>query len=90
MPTSVKMMEADKKALDRLQADLRRRGRKLSQQELLGQLVRIGRRHVDEMQDDYPPWTEEEWARVRALAVDTGVVTREEDIDRDVYGARLH
>lgn len=89
MATSVKMREADKGRLDRLQAELTSRsGRKMTQEELLGRLVALGERERDRLAA--PPLrgkaAEEVWARLRRLPVRTGIVTSWEEIDRHVYG----
>jgi len=86
MATSVKMREQDKRRLDRLQGELTlRRGRKMSQQELLAWLVRLGESEKDGLlKDAERPMTEREIAAMKRLTVSTGIRTREEDIDRVV------
>lgn len=88
MATSVKIDDPDKQDLDRLQAEyVVRTGRRISQQELLAILIRRGRRELDAIVDAYPKWTPAERRRVMSLPVKTGIRTREEDIDRTLYGA---
>lgn len=91
MTTSVKMRPEDKVALDRLQATLTSRtGHKMSQQELLRRLVRLGEERIADLTDeDAPPTPEEIEAskrRLRDLAIDTGIETSHEEIDRILYG----
>jgi len=84
MATSVKMRDRDKRRLDRLQGELTlRRGRKLSRQELLSWLVSLGESEMERLlKDATRPMTEREIASMERLIVDTGVRTRETEIDR--------
>lgn len=86
MATSVKMRDHDKRRLDRLQGELTlRRGRKLSQQELLSMLLNLAEEEKDRLEADAErPMTDRAIAAMERLAVSTGVRTREEDIDRVV------
>jgi len=86
MATSVKMRDRDKRRLDRLQGELTlRRGRKLSRQELLSWLVSLGESEMERLlKDATRPMTEREIASMERLIVDTGVRTRETEIDRAV------
>jgi len=86
MATSVKMRKHDKRRLDRLQGELTlRRGKKMSQQELLAWLVRLGEAEKDALlKDAERPMTDREISAMKRLTVSTGIRTREEEIDRVV------
>ncbi|MGQ0535293.1 MAG: hypothetical protein ACT4PT_04395 [Methanobacteriota archaeon] len=88
MSTSVKMRDADKRRLDRLQAELTARfGRKLSQQDLLGRLVAMA--EVDKERILGPKRDRRHGRSLKALLslpMSTRRPTREADIDRDLYG----
>jgi hypothetical protein len=86
MATSVKMRERDKRRLDRLQGELTvRRGRKMSQQELLAWLLQLGEAAKHRLSEDAGrPMTDREIAAMERLVVSTGIRTREEEIDRVV------
>lgn len=88
MATSVKMRERDKRRLDRLQGELTvRRGRKMSQQELLAWLLQLGEAEKHRLAEDAGrPMTDREIAAMERLVVRTGIRTREEEIDRVVAG----
>lgn len=88
MATSVKVRDEDKRRLDRLQGEIMvRRGRKVSQQDIVAWLLRLGEARPDEFADEYDrPMTEKEIAALMRLPVRTGIRTREEDIDRVLYG----
>lgn len=89
MATSVKMREADKARLDRLQAEITARtGRKVSQQDLLARLVALGEREKDRVISEQKPPTKAQMARLMALPMDMGIRTREEDIDKILYGEK--
>ena len=92
MATTVKITEETNRKLDRLQAKLLlRTGRKLSKQEILERLVRLG------LLDEAPlvrhqgairyPVPDRAWKKLLKRVVrDWGVATREEDLDRILYG----
>ena len=91
MATTVKITEDTNAKLDRLRARLLlKTGEKLSKQEILERLVRIGladealllRRRA---RIRYPI-PDKAWKKVLAKIQDLGVVTREEDVDRVLYG----
>ena len=91
MATTVKVSEDTNRKLDRLQARvLLRSGEKLSKQEILERLVRVGL--TDEALLVRPsarvkyPIPDKIWKKILAKIQDLGVVTREEDIDRILYG----
>ncbi|HKZ60197.1 MAG TPA: hypothetical protein VJ547_10185 [Candidatus Thermoplasmatota archaeon] len=88
MATSIKIRDEDKRLLDRLQGEIMaRRGRRVSQQDLVAWLLSLGDAHVDEFADhEDRPMTEREIATMLRLAVHTGIRTREEEIDRLLYG----
>ncbi len=91
MATTVKISEEANRKLDRLQARvLLRTGRKLSKQEILEQLVRAGLTDetllVRRSSRTRYPISDKAWKRVLGKVSDLGVVTREEDIDRILYG----
>lgn len=79
----------DKIALDRLQAALtQREGRKVTQEELLRRLVALGTAELRRLTEALRPASPAEIRKVMALARHTGRETKEEDIDRDLYGLR--
>jgi hypothetical protein len=81
--TSIKIRDRDKRRLDRLQGEaMARRGRKVSQQELVAQLLDLGESMRERLFEDASrPMTAREIAAMHSLIVDTGVRTREEEID---------
>lgn len=89
--TTVKISEEMNRKLDRLQARLLLRiGRKLSKQEILEKLIRLGLTDEEtllrhETRIEYPLSGR---ARKKVLrhVRDWGVATREEEIDRVLYG----
>lgn len=88
MSTSIKIREEDKRRLDRLQGEfVARRGQRLSQQALVTKLLDLGEEQKERLLADAArPATAKELRRLFALPVDTGVPSREEDIDRDIVG----
>ena len=92
MATTVKISEDMNDKLDRLQAKvLLRTGTKLSKQQILERLIRIGL--GDEGMLVRPsgkiryPVPDKAWKKLlRRVVRDWGVVTREEDVDRVLYG----
>jgi hypothetical protein len=83
MASSLKIRDRDKRRLDRLQGEaMARRGRKVSQQELVAQLLDLGESMRERLFEDASrPMTAREIAAMHRLIVDTGVRTREEEID---------
>jgi len=92
MATTVKVSEETNEKLDRLQAKvLLRTGRKLSKQEILERLIRLGLADETLVVRSPPkiryPIPDKAWKKLLQRVVsDWGVVTREEDIDRILYG----
>jgi hypothetical protein len=91
MATTVKITEDTNDKLDRLKARLLlRTGEKLSKQEILERLVRIGLSDeallLQRPRRIRYPIPDKAWKKVLAKVQDLGVVTREEDIDRVLYG----
>ncbi|HKZ64651.1 MAG TPA: hypothetical protein VJ400_09440 [Thermoplasmata archaeon] len=86
MASSVKMKERDKRRLDRLQGELTlRRGRKMSQQEILAWLLSLGEAAKARFTEDAErPMTGREIASMERLTVNTRIRTREGEIDRVV------
>jgi hypothetical protein len=90
--TTVKISEDTNAKLDRLQAKvLLRTGRRLSKQEILERLIRMGL--ADDALVVRPdariryPVPDRAWKKLlRRVVRDWGVVTREEDVDRILYG----
>ncbi|OGS48977.1 MAG: hypothetical protein A3K68_07420 [Euryarchaeota archaeon RBG_16_68_13] len=92
MATTVKISEETNERLDRLQAKvLLRMGRKLSKQEILERLIRLGLADetlvVGSARRIRYPVPDKAWKKLlRRVVSDWGVVTREEDVDRILYG----
>ncbi len=92
MATTVKITEETNRKLDRLQARiLLRTGRKLSKQEILEHLIREGLTDegllVRRSSKVRYPVPDRAWKKLlRAVVSDWGVVTREKDLDRILYG----
>ncbi|MHB8586289.1 MAG: hypothetical protein ACYDDF_10710 [Thermoplasmatota archaeon] len=83
--STVKIREADKKRLDQLQATLTvESGEKISLEDLIGRLIQMGMIHRRELRRD--PRKPADMAWLESLIFDTGQVTREEDINRELYG----
>ncbi len=86
MASSIKIRDADRRRLDRLQGEIMaRRGRRISQQELMAMLLDLGEalrgRLLEEAQQ---PMTKREIAALDRLVVSTGIRTRQEEIDEAV------
>lgn len=83
------MREASKARLDRLQAELvARTGRKLTQEELLDELVSLGESEKDRLMGGFgkPRTADETWQRMLScIGPAGGKRIRPEDIDRIVY-----
>ena len=87
MATSVKMREADKGRLDRLQTRLSARlGKRVTQEVLLARLVALGEEHLDSLAGEGPAPTKETLTRLMSLPTHTGIATKEEEIDQTLYG----
>lgn len=93
MSTSVKMSEEGKRILDTLQARLLlATGVKISQRELLDAVVKLSAEREDELVNFVTgvklPLLLEEVEKLITLPTDWGVVTKEEEIDRYLYGRK--
>ena len=89
--TTVRLSARAKAKLDRLQAKLAlTKVARLSKDELLERLIDLGSQMPDRLGPGFPRFSAEHMARFRALPVHTGKRTREEDIDRDLYGEPPH
>lgn len=87
MSSSVKIREPDKELLDRLQAVITQRlGRRISQEELLGRALRHLNSHPELLLEPTPAERDAAWDWIRRLPVRGRRATREEDINRDLYG----
>lgn len=81
-------MSDEGKRLDRLQARLLAEGgKKLTQQELLDQLVRLGESQFSFLADRPRKMTPAQRKRLLSLPVDTDNGVSSEEIDRILYGA---
>jgi ribosomal protein L19 len=89
MATSIKVRERDKERIDRLQGELlHRRGRRVSQQELVSLLLNLGEAEKERLLEDAArPLTAREIAVLERLCVDTKLRSREKEIDVVVAGA---
>ena len=87
--TTVRVSMEGKQRLDRLQARLvLMTGQAIRKEEVLDRLLAHGERNPGHVFDEMlEPPSAERIARIMALPVSTGRRTREEDIDRDLYGA---
>ena len=90
MPTSVKIGEHTKDRLEQLQAEIKlETGKKVTQQELLDQLVRHGVDEkaaiVDAFRDDWDGATEAEIERFFSKTARSHDPVDESDIDRVLY-----
>ncbi|MFQ5908553.1 MAG: hypothetical protein ACE5JE_07005 [Thermoplasmata archaeon] len=90
MSTTVRIRKRASRKLDRLAARiLLRTGRKIPKQELLDLILEAG---LDEesllagLLEVRLPLDDTAWDRVQRKSTDWGVVTREEEIDRLLYG----
>jgi hypothetical protein len=93
MATTVRLSEAAKERLERLQAKLRLRyGRRFSLQEILERALELGEFREEELLMRlvglHLPLPEAEVDRLLRLPADWGVETREEDIDELLYGGK--
>lgn len=92
MATSVRVEEAVKADLDRLQGLVQAEtGERLSHSDLLARLLKIARRHEDEMMaehEDWRPMSAQELDRFLDRLTVTGVATNVRNLDEDLYGER--
>lgn len=91
MATTVRISDETKRKLDRLQAQaLLRTGRKLSKEEILERLVLMGLADESWLTRNKArpryPIPDRAWRKNLKRIQDWGVATREEDIDRILYG----
>jgi hypothetical protein len=92
MVTSVKLSEKSKQVLDALQAEITlKSGSKISQQELLELLLADAEKNKEELISKIAkrprvPLSEKDIKKILSLPRDWGIVTREEDIDKYLYG----
>ena len=91
MSTSIKVTDTTKSRLEELQAEIRlETGRNVTQQELLERIVTDSYESKDELidsfRDEFEPLSEEAIDQWLSGTIDSGVETREEDIDEVLYG----
>lgn len=89
MSTTVRIRDEDKAKLDRIQAKITlEQGEKPSLEEVLHRLLELGERREGEIVRPVgaPVLTGEEKQEVLGSTFDLGFMTREEDIDRELYG----
>lgn len=91
MATAVKMDEEAKSRLEDLQAEIRlATGEKVTQQELLAQLVATAyeskAEFVDEFREESVPLSDAERSRLSETRIESGRETDEDDIDEILYG----
>jgi hypothetical protein len=92
--TSVKLSEADKRKLERLQAMFTiRKSKKVTQQEILSRLIgkatEEGDKFLNEEFEGTVPMSDEGYRRMLSLTSDWGVKTKWEEIDDLLYGSGL-
>lgn len=91
MSTSVKVTDETKSRLEELQAEIRlKTGRTVTQQELLERIVTSTYTSKSELiesfREDFEGLTGKQVERWLSGTIDSGVETREDDIDDIVYG----
>src|SRR5215469_1751978 len=91
--TTVRIRDADKEKLEKLQAMATlSSGGKVSQEDVLGALLENALTQGESFMmgafGGKLPLSDEEFEKVRALTSDWGFSTKEEDIDKDLYGTR--
>lgn len=94
MATSVKMDERTKDRLERLQAEIKlETGRKVTQQELLKQLLDSAyesrSEFIDSFRDEWDGLSDDEIDRLLSGTVDSGNPVEEDEIDDVLYGTEL-
>lgn len=90
MSTSVKVTDTTKSRLEELQAEIRlETGQNVTQQELLERIVTESYESKDELinsfRNTFEPLSKEEIDQWLSGTVDSGIETREEDIDDILY-----
>lgn len=93
MSTSVKLNQADKAKLDKLQAVVTlKSGGKITQQEILSTLIEQAIRSADQFAERIAvqdaPIPDEQYDKVLSLVEDWGVETGWKDVDRILYGRK--
>lgn len=91
MATAVKMDEEAKSQLEELQAEIKlKTGKKVTQQEILSQLIESAiesrSEFIDSFRDSTVTLSDEEIQRFNEGMISSGVATDEEDIDDILYG----
>ncbi|WP_123620063.1 hypothetical protein [Halorubrum sp. CSM-61] len=91
MSTAVKMDDEAKSKLEELQAEIRlKTGKKVTQQELLSELIDTvvdsRSEFIDSFRDGAPKLTEAEIDQFNEGRITSGVETDEDDIDEILYG----
>jgi hypothetical protein len=91
MSTAVKMDDEAKSKLEELQAEIRlKTGKKVTQQELLSELIDTvvdsRSEFIDSFRDGTPKLTEKEIEQFNEGRIASGVETDEDDIDEILYG----
>jgi len=90
--TSIKVSEASKELLDRIQAKITlTKGKKISLNDLIDALIRVSLDHEEELLErttgEAPPEGDELESLLR-LSTDWGVETRADEIDEHLYATR--
>ena len=91
MTTTVKIDPEFKKEIDKLQAKVTMKtGEKITQQELLVRILQFVMKNEKEFFKnfifDWKPLSDKEWENMKAYIIDFGKITKEETIDRELYG----
>jgi hypothetical protein len=91
--TTVKVDEADKQKLEKLQALITLRGKKVTQQELLSTLISEAVERSDELVDRVVkektvPMSIEDFQKILSLSEDWGFKSKWQDIDQALYGQK--
>jgi len=93
MPTTtVKVDETDKQKLEKLQALITLKGKKVTQQELLSTLISEAVERSDELVDrvlkETVPMSNEDFRKILSLSEDWGSKSKWQDIDETLYGGK--
>ena len=92
MKTTVKIDDVDKQKLEKLQALVTLKGKKITQQELLSALISDAIERSDELIDrvakDTVPMSSEDFRRILSVSQDWGIKTKWQDIDEILYERR--
>lgn len=90
MSENIKVREKDKRVFDMLQAEFTlKSGKKITQQELFSKIIDFTKSKKENFFGRLLklPLSEKEAEKFRSLQSDWGIVTREKDIDKILYGA---